>query len=249
MPTVAFHDLLIHPRDHDLIAATHGRGIWILDDITGLRKATDEVVKQDAAVFDAAKPGTRWLRITRGGYGRGDLFFKGENPPDGALVNYFIKAKPEAPATLEIADPAGPMKTTYILDAVQPGIGRVAWDLRFDPPAATTSTLVSNLKRQLEPALKRTDLTAEQMEALKKAAADLDKWATNFRKVMEIQRAVFAIAQPGRGQFGGGGARRHDGRPVRRARHVRGQADRRRQDLHGQGRRPARPDSRREVDE
>jgi hypothetical protein len=208
MPTVAFHDLLIHPRDHDLIAATHGRGMWILDDITALRKATDEVVKQDAAVFDVAKPGTRWLRISRGGYGRGDLFFKGENPPDGALINYFIKAKPEAPATLEIGDIAGPLKTTYILDDVQPGIGRVAWDLRFDPPAATTSTLVSNLKRTLEPALKRTDLTAEQMEVLKKAAADLDKWATNFRKVMEIQRTVFAIAQPGRGQFGGGGGGR-----------------------------------------
>jgi hypothetical protein len=207
MPTVAFHDLLIHPRDHDLIAATHGRGMWILDDITALRKATDEVLKQDAAVFDTAKPGTRWLRIARGGYSRGDLFFKGENPPDGALVNYFIKAKPEAPATLEIADPAGPMKTTYILDAVEPGIGRITWDLRFDPPATTTQTLVSNLKRLLEPALKRTDLTAEQMEALKKAAADLDKWATNFRKVMEIQRAVFAIVRPGGGQFGGGGMR------------------------------------------
>jgi photosystem II stability/assembly factor-like uncharacterized protein len=205
MPTVAFHDLLIHPRDGDLIAATHGRGLWILDDITALRKATDDVVKQDAALFETSRPGTRWLRIQRGGYGRGDLFFKGENPPEGAFVNYYIKAKPEAPATLEISDPLGTAKTTYILDAAEPGIGRIVWDFRFDPPAATVQTLVTNLKRQLEPALKRTDLTAEQMDTLKKAAADLDKWATNYRKVLEIQRVVFSVVRPGGGMFGGGG--------------------------------------------
>ena len=204
MPTVAFHDLVIHPRDHDLIAATHGRGIWILDDITALRKATDSVVRQDAVLFEPAKPGTRWLRIQRGGYGRGDLFFKGENPPDGALIHFYLKAKPEAPATLEVADPAGTAKTTYILDDIEPGIGRVAWDLRFDPPATTVSTIVTNIKRQVDPALARTDLTDEQKAALKQALADLDKWGTNFRKVMEIQRAVFAVIQPGRGQFGGG---------------------------------------------
>jgi len=207
LPTVAVHDLLIHPRDHDLIAATHGRGFWILDDITALRKATGDVVDQDAALFDPGKPGTRWLRVQRGGYGRGDLFFKGENPPEGALIHFYLKAKPAGPATLEIADALNPLKTTYLLDGVEPGIARIAWDLRFDPPAATTQTLVANLKRQLEPALKRTDLTAEQMEALKKAAADLDKWGTNYRKVNEIMRAVFAVIRPGGGQFGGGGMR------------------------------------------
>jgi photosystem II stability/assembly factor-like uncharacterized protein len=204
MPTVAFHDLLIHPRDNDLIAGTHGRGIWILDDISALRKATDDVVKQDAALFETARPGTRWLRIQRGGYGRGDLFFQGENPPDGALIHIYLKAKPAQPATLEISDPMGSAKTTYLLDDLEAGIGRVAWDLRFDPPAATTSTLVTNMKRQIEPALQRTDLTDEQKSELKKAQADLEKFGTNFRKVMDIQRAVFAIIQPGRGQFGGG---------------------------------------------
>jgi photosystem II stability/assembly factor-like uncharacterized protein len=207
MPTVAFHDLLIHPRDNDLIAATHGRGLWILDDITALRKASDDALKQDAVLFDPAKPGTRWLSVQRGGYGRGDLFFKGENPPEGALVHFYIKAKPEAPATLEISDPVGTMKTTYILDAVEPGIGRVAWDFRFDPPAASVTALVSNVKRQLDPALKRTDLPADKMDILKKAQADLDKWGTNYRKVQEIQRAVFAVVRPGGGMFGGGGMR------------------------------------------
>jgi hypothetical protein len=207
MPTVAFHDLLIQHRDGDLLAATHGRGIWILDDISALRKATEGVLGQDAFLFEPSKPGTRWLRIARGGYGRGDLFFKGENPPEGAPINFYVKAKPDATATLEIADPSSTLKTTYILDAAEAGINRLVWDMRFDPPAATTQTLVSNIKRQLDPALLRTDLTDEQKAALKQASTDLDSWGTNYRKVADIQRRVFSIIRPGGGFFGGQGMR------------------------------------------
>ncbi|GAG05671.1 unnamed protein product, partial [marine sediment metagenome] len=52
MPTVAVHDLVIHPRDNDLIAGTHGRGIWILDDITPLQQATKKVLEADAHLFE-----------------------------------------------------------------------------------------------------------------------------------------------------------------------------------------------------
>ncbi len=215
MPTVSFHDLIIHPRDHDLIAATHGRGLWIMDDITALRKATDSLLGQEAALFEPERPGTRWLSIRRGGYGRGDLFFKGENPPDGALLHYYLRAKPGAPATLEIADPVSPStKTTFILDAAEPGINRVVWDLRFDPPAATTKTLVSSIRGQAEPALQRADLTDEQKAGLKAALADLDKWEANFRKVSEIQRRVFSIIRPGGGMFGMGMRGGLGGRPA-----------------------------------
>ena len=204
LPTVAVHDLLIQPRDNDLIAATHGRGIWILDDITALRQASDGVLGQDAYVFEPGKPGTRWLRISRGGYGRGDLFFKGENPPEGALVNYYLKAKPDAAATLEISDPLSQAKTVFILDDAQAGINRIVWDFRFDPAPTTTQTLVANIKRQIDPALLRADLTDEQKATLKQAQADLEKWGTNFRKVMDIQRRVFAVLRPGGGGFYGG---------------------------------------------
>jgi hypothetical protein len=204
MPTVAFHDLLIHPREHDLIAATHGRGLWILDDITALRKATDTVLGQDAALFEPGRPGTRWLRVQRGGYGRGDLFFKGENPPDGAILNFYLKAKPAAPAALEISDPAGTAKTTYLLDEAGPGIGRIVWDLRFDPPASANQSYIQNLKRQIDPALLRTDLTDEQKAVLKKALADMDKYAANYRKLAEIQRTVMPVLRPGAMMYMGG---------------------------------------------
>jgi photosystem II stability/assembly factor-like uncharacterized protein len=201
LPVIPVHDLLVHPRDNDLIAATHGRGIWIMDDITALRGATDVVTGQDGYLFETAKPATRWLSIGRGGYSRGDLFFKGENPPTGAAINYYLKAKPQQAATLEISDPAGTLKTVYALDSADAGINRITWDLRFDPPAQTTQTMASDLKKQIEGALLRTDLTDEQKKALKDGQAVLEQFGTNFRKVIEVRRNLIPII--GRGGFGG----------------------------------------------
>ena len=199
MPTVAFHDLLIHPRDNDLIAATHGRGLWILDDISPLQQL-DKIGEADSFLFDNKRPGTRWLNISRGGYGRGDLFFKGENPPQGALVHAYLKNKPESPATLEISDINGQRKTTYLLDS--PGIQRIAWDFRFDPSTQMVQTNVTNLRKQLEGvAGQRKDLTPEQKDLLQKSLAQLDQFGTNSRKVMEIQRNTGPLLPGG---FGGG---------------------------------------------
>ncbi len=133
MPTVAFHDLLIHPRDNDLIAATHGRGIWILDDISALQQATPTVLAGDAQLF-TTRPATRWLRIQRGGYGRGDLYFKGENPPTGG-VGPLLHEGPRVPATIEITD-GDQLKTTFLVDDAKAGINRITWDLRWDPSAS-----------------------------------------------------------------------------------------------------------------
>ncbi len=215
LPTVAVHDLLIQPRDNDLIAATHGRGFWIMDDITGLRQATDSVLGREATLFEANKPGTRWLRLQRGGYGRGDLFFKGENPPDGALLHFFLKEKPASAPTLDIVDATGAAKAAFILDQAEPGINRIAWDLRFDPPAATAQNMATTLKKQIDAALLRTDLTAEQKTTLQNAAKQLDLYGTNFRKVSQIQRMVLPLViRGGFGQMGGGGMRGGGGGPM-----------------------------------
>ena len=64
--------------------------------------------------------------------------------------------------------------------------------------------MAANLKKQIDTALLRTDLTDEQKAALKGALADLDKFGTNFRKVSEIQRSVMPILRPGMGFYGGG---------------------------------------------
>jgi len=72
MPTVAFHDLIIHPRDNDLIAGTHGRSIWIADDITPLQQLTEEVLSSELYLFKN-RVATKWQTVS---LGRQQSFFK-----------------------------------------------------------------------------------------------------------------------------------------------------------------------------
>ena len=84
LPTVAIHDLVIHPRDGDLIAGTHGRSIWILDDINPLRNLTADNKNK---LFDT-RESTQWIKINTG---RKQPYFefRGKNPPYGAIINFF----------------------------------------------------------------------------------------------------------------------------------------------------------------
>ncbi|HNQ80483.1 MAG: hypothetical protein PHF93_09105 [Acidobacteriota bacterium] len=205
MPTVAVHDLFIHPREHDLIAATHGRGLWIMDDLSALRQAVDLPASTEAAVLEAGRPGTKWLTIARGGYGRGDLYFKGENPPQGAMIHYYFKEKPQQPVSLEITDITGRRKTVYILDDIQPGVGRLVWDFLFDPAPAAVQSSAAALKTQLEAARERTEATAEQKAAIAAALNELDAAGGNHRKIQEVRRKSMSLI--GRGMFGRYGGR------------------------------------------
>ncbi|MFC1555816.1 WD40/YVTN/BNR-like repeat-containing protein [candidate division KSB1 bacterium] len=134
MPTVAIHDLLIHPRDNDLIAGTHGRGIWIMDDISPLQQLTEEIMNKDAHLFEN-RTATKWLSIQTGGQG-GHLWFGGENPPIAAAINYYLGENASGTVNFEITDITGQNIKTFEVNA-EPGIGRLFWDMRFDPPALT----------------------------------------------------------------------------------------------------------------
>src|SRR5437870_13670080 len=91
LPPVAVRDLAIHPRDHDLVIATHGRGIWIIDDISPLRALTPGTLTQDVA-FLSARPTIQHLRAN-GGWASGDASFSGRNPPDDAVITYYLKRR------------------------------------------------------------------------------------------------------------------------------------------------------------
>jgi photosystem II stability/assembly factor-like uncharacterized protein len=104
MAASSVRDVII--KDDDLVAATHGRGFWILDDITPLRQFEPRVISADAYLF---KPQTatrvRWSMNS-------DTplppdFPSGPNPPDGAVINYYLKSAASGPVTLEIKDAAG----------------------------------------------------------------------------------------------------------------------------------------------
>ena len=111
-PTVAVHDLVV--KDDDLVVATHGRSIWILDDLTPIREWTKEIDERPAHLF-AARPAIRW-ESAPGFHASG----QGENPPDGAILNYSLKTKPEGEIHLDILDASGTVIRTYSSRKIDP---------------------------------------------------------------------------------------------------------------------------------
>jgi photosystem II stability/assembly factor-like uncharacterized protein len=134
LPAVAVHDILVHPRDNDLILGTHGRSIWILDDISFLQEIDPEFLNQEAYIF-ATDPALRFgTKFTR--YGIGDRVFLGTNPPYGAQITYYLKTapSPEAPVSLEIMDEARQIIRRLTDIPRTQGLNRMSWDLQLDGP-------------------------------------------------------------------------------------------------------------------
>lgn len=153
MPASSVRDIII--KNDDLVAATHGRGFWILDDITPLRQWNNQVTAAPAFLF---KPQTayrvRWDMNT-------DTplppdFPAGDNPPDGAIIDYYLQSAPSGPVTLEIKDSAGAVVRRYSsadpLEKIDPmlripeywvrppkklsnaaGMHRWLWDMHYAP--------------------------------------------------------------------------------------------------------------------
>jgi photosystem II stability/assembly factor-like uncharacterized protein len=134
LPTVRVDDILVHPRDNDLIIGTHGRGIYILDDVTPLQQLTrSKVLDTETFLFDI-RPGTVWLndlRLSR--YTGGAKLFRGNNPPPGTAISYYLKSAPAGDVKITISDYAGKV-VRNIAGAKEVGINRVQWNLRGDIP-------------------------------------------------------------------------------------------------------------------
>jgi photosystem II stability/assembly factor-like uncharacterized protein len=146
LPTVAVHDLVV--KDDDLVVGTHGRSLWILDDLTALREITPAVQQTDVVLFPT-RPAVRWrYRRERREAGAG------QNPPRGATIDYYLRGKVETEMSLDILDESGrvvrtlksvaeppeapegdpdgyddPPKPALARD---PGVQRAVWDLTYE---------------------------------------------------------------------------------------------------------------------
>ncbi len=89
LPTVPVDDILIHPRDNDLILGTHGRSIWVMDDITALEQMNQSVLDSNITLFDT-RTAVMW-RTWGNKSLTSDKAFYGQNPPNGALINFYLK--------------------------------------------------------------------------------------------------------------------------------------------------------------
>src|SRR5256714_3756901 len=140
-PSVAVRDLVVHPRESDLVIATHGRGIWIVDDISPLRKLTPEGMSQDAGFLQGKS--TQQRLSANGGWAEGSAMFSGSNPPDAAQITYYQKKRHIfGKMKIAIFDPQGRLVDTLPANSRR-GISRVDRPMhlkpRHVPPAATAA--------------------------------------------------------------------------------------------------------------
>jgi hypothetical protein len=138
LSTVPVFDIQIHPREHDLILATHGRGVWIMDNIRALEEMNDQTLTSDLKLFET-RPAVEWkMAEYRGFIGSAEFYMP--NAPNGVLLDYFSKTS--GPVRVTVADPGGKVIRTFNARAEAGAITRIAWDLRYDavipaePPAA-----------------------------------------------------------------------------------------------------------------
>ncbi|MCR4409210.1 MAG: hypothetical protein QHH43_00180 [Candidatus Saccharicenans sp.] len=130
LPTVAVHDIAIHPRENDLIIGTHGRGIWILDDICYLSQLRQEVFNSDFYLF---KPRQAYLFFNSS---RGDIYstfgFRANNPPVGAGLTYFVRT--DLSGDFRISIRSGDQEQIIELPLQKKaGLNRTYWNLQFMP--------------------------------------------------------------------------------------------------------------------
>ncbi len=130
LPTVAVDDLVIQKRDRDLVIATHGRSLFVLDDIRPLEELTQETTGQDAYLFPPRPAfGTNMLPAWVEEEGMTGVY-RGANPPDGALITFFVKEFTGEPVKIAITN-AAKQAVASLTAPGTPGFGRVVWDLKM----------------------------------------------------------------------------------------------------------------------
>ena len=133
LPSVAVHEIRVHPRENDLIIATHGRAAWIFDDAAAIQQMNAQVAAKPAHLF-APRTATRYN--TGGGEWQwGSQAFKGANAPYGAQLTYWIKDKPVVDSMVKVEIiAAGSVIRTLKKPSASAGFNRVTWDLRYEAP-------------------------------------------------------------------------------------------------------------------
>jgi photosystem II stability/assembly factor-like uncharacterized protein len=128
LPTVAVDDILIHRRDLDLVIATHGRSLYVLDDIRPLEELTPAVRREDVHLF-SIRPTFGRYKLPGWGESAGGAVFRGANPPEGALITFYIRQYTGDPVTITVTN-AADQPVAELTAPGTPGIGRINWDLK-----------------------------------------------------------------------------------------------------------------------
>ncbi len=128
LPTVMVDDLAIHPRESDMVIATHGRSLYIVDDVRPLEDLTPEIQAKEMHLF---APRAAFGFEPLPGYvdSEGSAVFRGANPPLGAIITAYVKQYNGEPLKVSIKNAAGVPVANLTMPGT-PGLNRVAWDLK-----------------------------------------------------------------------------------------------------------------------
>lgn len=132
LPPVSVRDLTIQPREQDLILATHGRGLYVIDDITALRAMNPQMLEESVALL-ASRPARMVIESSLQEFPADDEFIA-RNPPEAAIITYYLKKRHLfGDLKVEIYDQQGKLLST-LPGRKRPGLNRVYWPMRLDPP-------------------------------------------------------------------------------------------------------------------
>ena len=192
LPSVPVYDLKIHPRDHELIMATHGRGIWIVD-INALSQITDANATRQLAVFKPRVAFQYGQPLFDGQSTGQGVAFRGTSPAYGADIEYRVTgSNVGTSAYLLIQDAAGDTVRTLTGPAAN-GLQRVSWDFRRTP-----APLSPALRRDSIVAVRRRDFV---FDSLKQAGTD----TAALERVRRLMAEQQSSAGGRGGNLGGGG--------------------------------------------
>ncbi len=140
LPTMAVWDLKFTKKPHDLVLATHGRGLWILDNLQPLEQWNNKIAQSDFHLF-APSLGTEWVKYFGRHIGPAPTDYTAPNPPSGPVISYYLKSaltsggaakanSKKGPVTIRIADANGnPVATIH--GPGKAGVNRVAWNMEY----------------------------------------------------------------------------------------------------------------------
>ncbi len=132
IPKVSVRHMVIHPRG-DLVVGTHGRGVYIIDDLSPLRALTPELLSEEVVILPS-RDGVQYLMTPLDGWGGADEEFLGDNPPDAAFIHFFQKKRHLfGSLKMEVYDSSGNLVISLPVPKNR-GIVRVLFPMRLPPP-------------------------------------------------------------------------------------------------------------------
>jgi len=191
-PAVAVRDIVVHPRTSDLVLATHGRGIWIIDDISPLRSLTPELMSQEA-VFLPLPPAIQYME-TNAGWPEGDNAYTGPSRPKQAFIDYYQRTRHIfGDLKIEILDQNGKLVDT-VASSKHRGVNRATWNMHLAPPRvppAASASFGASIGPRVLPGTYTVKMTKGDKEYTTKLDVVIDPRA---KYTVEDRKAQFDLA-------------------------------------------------------